>query len=149
MNMTLSQFADLLAEYGCDNASDSLISAWEHGQRQMYAETLWRISRALECTMDSMMVQGGGLEKAEFAFERLKGNEQAILRHAAKEWKGDQHALIRAVGMYMQLPASFRCNVVSMLAIMWDIANQQHLLTDAPYNVSVDDIKHKWEELHD
>ena len=64
-------------------------------------------------------------------------NEKAIVHYGATQWTGDIHALLRANGMYMQMPPALRCDVVAILATMWDMGRKQGMLIDVPYDVSV------------
>ena len=67
----------------------------------------------------------------------MSTNEQAIVHYGTSQWPGDVHALLRANGMYMQLPPALRCDVVAVLATIWDIAQRNNVLIDVPYDVSV------------
>lgn len=109
---SLSQ-AEVCAEFELRTGrhlSDSTLSAWENGQRRVFADDLVVLREIYGISLDVLCGRVGLDEHSDLfpSFAALPENEKSIINHLFNSWMGDTHGLINLMAMYMIFPEDVR-----------------------------------------
>lgn len=99
--------------------SPQTVGAWERGDRRIYADQVQAVAAALSCSPTSVygqrtdMTDGAEAMRQRFLDEvaSLQAADKLILNHALTKWRGDKHALLQFIGLYMALPPEYRQHI--------------------------------------
>lgn len=133
--LTMAQVADRMTDAGEDVISSSMVGSWERGERRPSADSLYLLSIALRCSIDSLFYgeQKRAQNRLIEEIQALSEREKETLLFTASIWDGDEHALLEWVRMYVSIPHRYRTDVAGLA-----ISQFKHLVKDRVFSPALD-----------
>lgn len=147
--LTQSELADKYNDVCGEVITANMISMWENGKRNIYAEQLYNICRVLGCTPTFINPKPYGFRKDMFLGEVMHLNDELydILLYAFWVWQGDVTALIKFMGLYMSIPQTYRREISWNGLIIYKVAESNGAVDKTAPKVDLDYIEKACELL--
>lgn len=130
--LTLQQLSMKLVDYGFDISVQAL-SLIENGKRNITAEQVFYICKALDCSIANVYPaeDSGKIKNIAEAVKSEPLKIQEILEYTFFEWQGNTTALWHFVGLYVALPQEMRYFIALSGINLYQIARDTNKLNSS------------------
>ncbi|MDO4197807.1 MAG: helix-turn-helix transcriptional regulator [Erysipelotrichaceae bacterium] len=146
--ITLSELSDRLLKLDF-SMSPQTLSQIENGKRRLYADQVFYICNALECSPANIYPQVSKKisEHVEAAVSSTNEDNMKILSYALTGWHGNTNALWKFMGLYISLPIKLRAAVAGMGVSAYEYAKLTRQIDKKAPEVDIEYIAKEYRRL--
>lgn len=139
-NITLQELSDRLTDMGHPMSVQTL-SKIENNQRRAYADQLYYICLAMDCSLGNIMpmpTAKSDLDHTMMAIiKSIPSDIKTSIIHILTRWTGNTTALFRFVGLYCALPTNLRKMIAEMGISVYNYAKMSNQIDSSAPPVNI------------